>query len=107
MTGQLADGMDKAVTDRIEQQVKLAFPDGAITRVQVLQYGEDPEIEPGQAAVRAFFDWPGRSGGGRADAGLTETSEEPASQPVRHAPERQLVVRIRPTKVLVAFDMTG
>jgi hypothetical protein len=68
MTGQLAeDGMDKAVTDRIEQQVKLAFPDGAITRVQVLQYGEDPEIEPGQAAVRAFFDWPGRSGGGQAD----------------------------------------
>jgi hypothetical protein len=34
--------MDKAVTDRIEQQVKLAFPDGAITRVQVLQYGDDP-----------------------------------------------------------------
>jgi len=68
MTGQLAeDGMDKAATDRIEQQVRLAFPDGTIARVQVLQYGDDPEVEPGQAAVRAFFDWPGRSDGGQAD----------------------------------------
>ena len=68
MAGQLAeDGMDKAATDRIGQQVRLAFPDGAITRVQVLQYGDDPEVEPGQAAVRAFFDWPGRAEGGQAD----------------------------------------
>jgi len=59
--------MDKAATDRIEQQVRLAFPEGAIARVQVLQYGDDPEVEPGQAAVRAFFDWPGRSEGGTAD----------------------------------------
>jgi len=59
--------MDKAATDRIEQQIKLAFPDGAVTRVQVLQYGDDPEVEPGQAAVRAFFDWPGRAEGGQAD----------------------------------------
>jgi len=68
MTGPLAeDGMDKAVTDRIEQQVRQAFPEGAIARVQVLQYGDDPEVEPGQAAVRVFFDWPGRSEGGQAD----------------------------------------
>ena len=67
MTGQLAeDGMDQAATDRIEQQVRQAFPDGAITRVQVLQYGDDPEVEPGQAAVRVFFDWPGRAEGGQA-----------------------------------------
>ena len=58
--------MDKAVTDRIEQQVRQAFPDGAIARVQVLQYGDDPEVEPGRAAVRVFFDWPGRSEGGQA-----------------------------------------
>ena len=59
--------MDKTVTDRIEQQVGQAFPDGAIARVQVLQYGDDPEVEPGQAAMRIFFDWPGRSAGGQAD----------------------------------------
>jgi hypothetical protein len=59
--------MDKAVTDRIERQVSSAFPDGAITRVQVLQYGDDPEVEPGQAAMRVFFDWPGRSEDKKAD----------------------------------------
>ncbi len=59
--------MDKAATDRIEQQVRQAFPEGAIARVQVLQYGDDPEVEPGQAALRAFFDWPGRAEGGQAD----------------------------------------
>ena len=59
--------MDKTVTDRIEQQVSLAFPEGAITRVQVLQYGDDPEVEPGQAAMRVFFDWPGRSEDKKAD----------------------------------------
>ena len=58
--------MDKAGTDRIEQQLRQAFPDGAIARVQVLQYGDDPEVEPGQAAVRVFFDWPGRAEGGQA-----------------------------------------
>jgi hypothetical protein len=68
MTGQLAeDGMDKAMTDRIEQQVRQAFPQsGAIARVQVLQYGDDPEVEPGQAAVRVFFNWPGQAEGGQA-----------------------------------------
>ena len=67
MTGQLAeDGIDKAATDRIEQQVWQAFPESAIARVQVLQYGDDPEVEPGKAAVRVFFNWPGRSEGGQA-----------------------------------------
>jgi hypothetical protein len=59
--------MEKAVAERIEQQVRSAFPDGAIARIQVLQYGDDPEVEPGQTAMRVFFDWPGRSDGKKAD----------------------------------------
>jgi hypothetical protein len=59
--------MENAVTERIEQQVRSAFPDGAIARVLVLQYGDDPEVEPGQAAMRVFFDWPGRSDGKKAN----------------------------------------
>lgn len=59
--------MENAVTERVEQQVRAAFPDGAIARVQVLQYGDDPEVEPGQIAMRIFFDWPGRSDGKKAD----------------------------------------
>jgi hypothetical protein len=59
--------MDQALTDRIEQQVRQTFPEGAIVRAQVLQYGDDPEVEPGQAAMRVFFDWPGRSEDSQAD----------------------------------------
>src|SRR5215469_5736848 len=59
--------MENAVTERIEQQVRSAFTDGAIARVRVLQYGDDPEVEPGQTAMRVFFDWPGRSDGKKAD----------------------------------------
>ena len=59
--------MENAVTERIGQQVRSAFPDGAIARVQVLQYGDDPEVEPGQTAMRVFFDWPGRTDGKKAD----------------------------------------
>jgi hypothetical protein len=59
--------MDEAMTARIEQQVRQAFLEGAIAQVQVLQYGDDREVEPGQAAMRVFFDWPGRSVGSRPD----------------------------------------
>jgi hypothetical protein len=37
-----------------------------IARVQALQCGDDPEVEPGQATMRVFFDWPGRAEGGQA-----------------------------------------
>ncbi len=40
---------------------------GVIARVKVLSYGDDPEIEPGQGAARAFFDWAGRLEGKQAD----------------------------------------
>lgn len=59
--------MDKEAADRVAHQVRQAFPEAVITRVQVLRYGDDPEVEPGQTAVRAFFDWPGRAEGGKAD----------------------------------------
>jgi hypothetical protein len=59
--------MDNATADRIEQQVREAFPEGAIARVRVLQYGDDPEVEPGHVAIRVFFEWPGRSEGGQAN----------------------------------------
>jgi hypothetical protein len=42
--------------DRIDQEVRSAFPPGAIQQVHVLEYGDDPEIEPGQTAVRIFID---------------------------------------------------
>jgi hypothetical protein len=54
--------MDDAAAGHLEQQVRSAFPDGVIARVTVLRHGDDPEVEPGQGAARAFFDWAGRLG---------------------------------------------
>ena len=51
--------MAKPGTTRVEKHVRSVFPDGAISRVQVLEYGDDPAVEPGDIAVRVFF--PGRT----------------------------------------------
>jgi hypothetical protein len=73
--------MDQTVTDRIEEQLKSAFPAGAIERVQVLEYSDDPEVEPGQTAVRAFIARGGRPEGEEADK-ETVTAFEEANRPV-------------------------
>jgi hypothetical protein len=44
--------VDRATTDRIDQEVKERFPEGALTSVEVLQYGDDPSVEPGEVAIR-------------------------------------------------------
>jgi hypothetical protein len=43
---------------RIEKHVRSLFPDGVISRVQVLEYGDDPAVEPGDIAVRVFLPRP-------------------------------------------------
>ena len=53
--------MDQTMPDRIEQQVRSAFPQDTIQQVQVMEYGQDPEIEPGQFAVRIFVNPPRRA----------------------------------------------
>ena len=73
--------MDQTVTDRIEERVKSAFPAGAIERVQVLEYGDDREVEPGETAVRAFIARAGRPEGEEADK-ETVTAFEEANRPV-------------------------
>ena len=50
--------MAKPGTTRIEKHLKSVFPDGAISRVQVLEYGDDPAVEPGDVAVRVFLPRP-------------------------------------------------
>ena len=46
--------MDKAVSDSAVAQFRAAFPDGTFTQVDVLEYGDDPDVEPGEKAIRAF-----------------------------------------------------
>ena len=50
---------DRAVFDsferEIEHEVHQRFPGGAVQRVVLLHYGDDPEIEPGELWVRVFL----------------------------------------------------
>lgn len=48
--------MDRAVSDSVEKHLRSLFPAGTFTRVDVLGYGDDPDVEPGETAVRAFVD---------------------------------------------------
>ena len=50
--------MAKPGITRVEKHVRSIFPDGAISRVQVLEYGDDPAVEPGDVAVRVFLPRP-------------------------------------------------
>jgi hypothetical protein len=54
--------MEQAEIDRIRQEfdgeVRRRFPDAPIERVEVLQYGDDPEIEPGQLLGRIVIEAP-------------------------------------------------
>jgi hypothetical protein len=54
--------MDRAAMDqiqhRIEDEVTERFPGAAVRRVALLQYGDDPVIEPGELAVRVFIEAP-------------------------------------------------
>jgi hypothetical protein len=52
--------MDKAVSAWIKERLLSAFPQGTFAHVEVLEYGDDPAVEPGDTAVRAFID---RAGG--------------------------------------------
>jgi hypothetical protein len=52
--------MDQAAVEHLEQQigeeVNKRFPGGAIQRVKVLQYGDEPVIEPGELLVRLILE---------------------------------------------------
>jgi hypothetical protein len=54
--------MERAALDhirqKIEEELKKQFPGSAVERVAVLQYGDDPQIEPGDLAVRVSIEAP-------------------------------------------------
>jgi hypothetical protein len=47
--------MAKLGTTTVEKHVRSAFPDGVISRVEVLEYGDDPAVEPGDVAIRVLL----------------------------------------------------
>jgi hypothetical protein len=50
--------MAKPGTTGVEKHLRSVFPDVVISRVQVLEYGDDPAVEPGDVAVRVFLPRP-------------------------------------------------
>jgi hypothetical protein len=48
--------VDKAISDSVAAQLRSPFPEGTFTQVDVLEYGDDPSVEPGEIAIRAFVD---------------------------------------------------
>jgi hypothetical protein len=55
--------MERANLDRIqeqfEQEVSKRFPGAPVQRVAILQYGDDPEIEPGELLARVYLEGSG------------------------------------------------
>jgi hypothetical protein len=51
--------MERLVLDQLQQaidhEVKERFPEGAVRRVMLLQYGDDPVVEPGEVRVRVLI----------------------------------------------------
>ena len=55
--------MDREIADSVEAQFRSVFHAGAFTQVNVLGYGDDPDVEPGETAIRAFVDRAGHPAG--------------------------------------------
>jgi len=68
--------MVKPGTTRVEKHLRSVFPDGVISRVQVLEYGDDPAVEPGDVAVRVFLPRPDQPEGDEADEEIVGAFEK-------------------------------
>jgi hypothetical protein len=68
--------MAKPGTTRVEKHIRSIFPDGVISRVQVLEYGDDPAVEPGDVAVRVFLPRPEQPEGEEADEEILGSFEK-------------------------------
>ena len=68
--------MAKPGTTRVEKGVRSLFPDGVIDSVQVLEYGDDPAVEPGDVAVRVFLHRPDQPEGEEADEEIVSSFEK-------------------------------
>ena len=67
--------MAKPGITRVEKHIRSLFADGVISRVQVLEYGDDPAVEPGDVAVRVFLHRPDQPGDGEADEDIVGSFE--------------------------------
>jgi hypothetical protein len=52
--------VDEVTADSVRKRLLSAFPEGTFAWVDVLGYGDDPAVEPGDTAVRVFIGRAGR-----------------------------------------------
>ena len=73
--------MGNVPATEVEERIRSAFPEGAIERVQVLAHGDDPEVCPGETAVRVFLSRTGRPEGPEADKEILTTFRDAVLAP--------------------------
>jgi hypothetical protein len=68
----------ESVRRRVQDAAREYFPDGAVQEVTLLQYGDDPRVEPGQLVVRVVVPADAADAAGAADVGASAGAGEPA-----------------------------
>jgi hypothetical protein len=80
--------LDKAATDLLEQEVKERFSAAAVDSVTVLQYGDDPAVEPGQIVVQVNVGLPAETEGDEALDAFHRANRDAIGQLQRDIPQR-------------------
>ena len=75
--------MAKLGTTRVEKHIRSLFPDGVISRVQVLEYGDDPAVS--RETSRSGFSFTGRTSpeGEEPDKEIVGSSRKPTASASR------------------------
>jgi hypothetical protein len=95
--------LDKAALDRLQQKldglVRERLPGAPIEKVAVLQYGDDPEIEPGELLARMVL----QAGDGEENRGQAMRAFDDAHRDALHELRRDLdrVPEIRLLEIIV------
>ena len=91
-------GTDRDVLDAVEREIddeaKIRFPGGTVRRVMLLQYGDDPEIEPGDLWVRVIPTADGPEDWERSLKAFCDTNEAAIDQFVSYLAEKLSQIRI-------------
>jgi hypothetical protein len=81
--------LDNATTGLIEQEIRGRFPEGALDSVVVLQYGDDPAVEPGQIVIQVTVGSPaGAENDEDAVDAFTRANRDAIQQLQRDIPQR-------------------
>jgi hypothetical protein len=64
--------VDETVAESVRERVLSVFPEGTFAWVDVLGYGDDAAVEPGDTAVRVFIDQAGRPAEDRDSKGTID-----------------------------------